>query len=282
MVSAKTTYLYLVVAAVAFMLIYEMLSARTFLETARRDLTTTSTWNEAGQIHSTTDQITFDKGEEVTPFYSRIEESSNSSRSLLLEDLFFNASQFAPNPDDESLESKILHCVGTPSFNATCLFANIYTREGSKMPLAYTVKGSDSWAQFKKLPPFHFYGTYEIANDVAVVEFDTLEDLNAAAWPAKTFTGLTALFDSLWPFNVGHGIFDGVWHVFVGLVELGLKPRAPFTPFLWKCDANGKLFAAEHWGERIVRDLYQAMSLRKPCMHVNQDAWGRQPNQLEV
>ena len=181
-------------------------------------------------------------------------------------DLFHGAEEWVGRLQDEqvSLESDVLKCVGISGFNATCLFANLYTHEGTREIYAYVVQGSERAQRFSELPELHLYGSYNNKMFLPIVEFDSIDDLNAAAQLAKVFPGLTAAFESWWPHNIGHGIFDGIWHIFVGLVELGLKSDAPFNPYLYICDENEdaeKEFGSGHWGKRMVRETYEAVAL---------------------
>lgn len=159
-----------------------------------------------------------------------------------------------------SLESTVIKCNGDLDFNATCLFSNIYVREGSTVPWAYVVKGSESARRFEALPDLQlcgyscdlFYGN--VRNPIAVDEFETKDQLIAATKNATLYpTGLTAGFAAFYPVNIGHGIFDGIWGIFVGLVRMGLKDDAPFHPLLLEC----------RWGSSFgfVSDIFRAASL---------------------
>lgn len=168
--------------------------------------------------------------------------------------------EFAPS----KYESEVIKCQGTPDLNATCLFSNIYVNEQSLTPHAFVIQGSASATRFKSLPNLQLYGTYEGDDRVIVNEFESKEDLVLAAKSSiKHPSDLTAAFTTLWPHNIGHGIFDGIWAIFVGLVRMGLKDDAPFHPYLMRCvdPLNEKDFGLNNFGEGFVSDIYRALSL---------------------
>jgi hypothetical protein len=166
-----------------------------------------------------------------------------------------------------SHESVVVRCDGEPDLNSTCLFSNIYVHEGASTPCAYVIKGSPSANRFKNLPRLQYYGTYEGNDEIKVVEYGSKEQLLAAAREADRFpSDLTAAFTTRAPQNIGHGIFDGIWGIFVGMVRMGLKDTAKFHPYLVKCvdEKNpryGREFGLNNFGESVVNEVYRALSL---------------------
>ena len=164
-------------------------------------------------------------------------------------------------------ESMVLRCDGDNppphDLNATCLFSNIYVHKGSSTPHAYVIKGTQSAEQFKNLPRLQYYGTYDGNDKIIVDEYDSKEELLAAARDADKYPNdLTAAFTTWWAHNVGHGIFDGIWPIFVGLVRMGLKDDAPFHPYLVRCmnPAKEQEFGGNNFAEGVVLDTYRALS----------------------
>mmetsp|Transcript_7304 Transcript_7304/g.18146 ORF Transcript_7304/g.18146 Transcript_7304/m.18146 type:complete len:984 (+) Transcript_7304:71-3022(+) len=200
---------------------------------------------------------------------STFEMGRNNGISLqTLVDQYFEGVAVTPeissSPSLIDSESMVLRCDGDPHFNATCLFSNMYVHKGSSKPHAYVIKGTQSAERFKNLPKLQYYGTYDGNDKVIVDEYDSEEELLAAAKDADKFANdLTAAFTTFWPHNVGHGIFDGIWAIFVGLVRMGLKDDAPFHPYLVRCvnPANEQEFGGNNFAEGVVLDIYHALSV---------------------
>jgi len=116
---------------------------------------------------------------------------------------------------------------GDEEWNATCAFANIYHMADSSAPTAFVVKDSLQAKSFETLPKLTYYGTYK-GNDPLQI---------------KTFA-------SIWP-------------VFIGLTRMGLRPNAPFHPFLTRCNSpdETKVFGKNNPGEKFNADIYRALSL---------------------
>jgi len=181
-----------------------------------------------------------------------------------LVDQYFEGVVVTPSDISSSdAESMVIRCDGDPILNATCLFSNIYVHKGSSVPHAYVIKGSQSAEQFKNLPRLQYYGTYDGDDKIIVDEYDSEEELLAAARDANKFSDdLTAAFTTWWPHNFGHGIFDGIWPIFIGLVRMGLKVDAPFHPYLVRCvdPLKEQEFGGNNFAEGVVLDIYQAVS----------------------
>lgn len=88
-------------------------------------------------------------------------------------------------------------------------------------------------------------------------------DSNAANphkwWPSESVVpGLTSMFVSLWFFNVGHGIYDGIYAVYAGMLHVDVLPNAPFNPLVRTA------IQANAWGlegfPKMVADIYEAVA----------------------
>lgn len=200
---------------------------------------------------------------ETAPLSSTNSRHGESFLQNLVNEYFDGVIVPSGNNDATSLESTVIRCDGDQDLNATCLFSNIYVHEGSTTPHAYVIRGSETSLRFKNLPRLQYYGTYDGGDKIIIDEYDSQENLVTAARDAVRYSSdLTAAFFTYWPQNIGHGIFDGIWGIFVGMVRMGLKDDAPFHPYLVKClrDDEGE-FGTSNWGEIAVSKVYHAISL---------------------
>mmetsp|Transcript_21888 Transcript_21888/g.60849 ORF Transcript_21888/g.60849 Transcript_21888/m.60849 type:complete len:674 (+) Transcript_21888:63-2084(+) len=165
-------------------------------------------------------------------------------------------------------ETTLIRCVGTPGFNETCLFRNMYWIRGDYQPVAVVLTNSTAARQLRALSPIHLYGTYDevevhslrIRPVASPSELQSLHD-QAIRRPIK----LTAAYSCLTPHNIGHGIWDCVWPLFVGLNELGIlsSPEdddedhdVPFQPIMLDPDGYAKpVYRAVRYSKQITAAL---------------------------
>jgi len=120
---------------------------------------------------------------------------------------------------DKSTAETTWRCVGE-SHNRSCVFRNLYFSEGDyRMFLTYEqTLGDISLRRANKYEgtwvprPQRFQSSQAIADHVASKLL--LEE-----------AGLSVHFNPLFPQNIGHGIFDGLYPAFVATVRLGLQDR---------------------------------------------------------
>mmetsp|Transcript_13522 Transcript_13522/g.37357 ORF Transcript_13522/g.37357 Transcript_13522/m.37357 type:complete len:579 (-) Transcript_13522:95-1831(-) len=152
-------------------------------------------------------------------------------------------------------ETGVVKCVGTPQFNETCLFRNMYWIQGEKYPTAFVLQNSSAHQNLKGLAPLHLLGVYDITFRLPTIQSVSSEqDLRAKHKNSLSIPGLTVFYDSECPQNVGHGIWDGVWPVFVGLKQLGLPDSVPFQPLMFN-------FGRKDHKMNLTREITKAISL---------------------
>ena len=131
-----------------------------------------------------------------------------------------------------SCETQVLKCAGISDLNATCLYANLYIHVPQKRYTAYTVRGSasDCWFRFNQTiikPNGMGYTSYT----VKVQQFPTAQALDEYCQQEEQEhspnDGLYAVLETNYN-NIGHDLFDGLWPMYLGMVELGMKPTADF------------------------------------------------------
>ena len=114
------------------------------------------------------------------------------------------------------------------------MYANLYVHTSRARYTAYTVKGSasDHWFRFNQtiIKP---RGLFNESYTIHVQQFPTAQALNhfcrkhQKQHQTLPNDGLYVVFGTNFA-NIGHVLFDGLWPMYLGMVELGMKPTADF------------------------------------------------------
>lgn len=124
-----------------------------------------------------------------------------------------------------------------------CWFRNIYYEAFDKdgFFVAHTVKGCHGTPSVDELKRTHLSlgvqpGFTDNGAELMFQEHDSLEDFLKAlkhgfSGRIVAQSGLTLAFKPIYHFNVGHGLWDGLYPAFVSLLQLGLQER-PFRAFV--------------------------------------------------
>ena len=111
-------------------------------------------------------------------------------------------------------------CTPHHKVNVTCAFTNMYvlnstfTVQALLKTDAYQI-GVESWA----LSPG---GVFSADFRPHVIRFDTEEEAQSFLFHYYAEQHKTLYINPIWHGNFGHGLFDGLYPAYVGLIELGL------------------------------------------------------------